>query len=73
MDVARIIVKPDTVATTLLKVKSELERLLLIIRDWREEGINGTGVIPISVLPLEDKLKKSIADIEQMITLASKI
>lgn len=70
---AQIIIKSSKLEVSLLKAKDELEKLLCIIRDWRLDGVNGSGVIPISVLPLEDKLKKSIADIEAMIKVVKKI
>jgi hypothetical protein len=67
------IIRPSTVGITLLKTKDDLESLLRIIRAWRLDGINGSGVVPIAVLPLEAKLEKSIADIDSMIKIALKI
>jgi hypothetical protein len=66
------IIRPSTVGITLLKTKDDLESLLRIIRTWRLDGINGSGVVPIAVLPLEAKLEKSIADIDLMIKIAIK-
>ena len=67
------VIRPSTVGITLLKTKDDLESLLRIIRAWRLDGINGSGVVPIAVLPLEAKLEKSIADIDSMIKIALKI
>lgn len=59
--------------TTLLKSKEDLEGLLRIVKSWRVNGINGSGIVPIAVLPLEAKLEKSIADIDVMIKIAAKV
>ena len=67
------VIKATSVAITLLKTKEDLENLLRLIRDWRTKGINGTGIVPISILPLEAKLEKSIIDIDSMIKIAVKI
>jgi hypothetical protein len=67
------IIKPSTLGITLLKVKDELEGLLSIVRSWRMNGIHGSGVVPIAILPLEAKLEKSIKDIDAMIKIAVKI
>lgn len=67
------VIRPSTVGITLLKTKDDLESLLRIIRAWRVDGINGSGVVPIAILPLEAKLEKSIADIDSMIKIALKI
>lgn len=37
------------------------------------KGINGSGVVPIAILPLEAKLEKSIKDIEVMIKIAAQV
>jgi len=58
---------------TLLKVRDELEELLRTVKTWRLDGINGSGVVPIAMIPLETKLEKSIADIDAMIKIAVKI
>lgn len=67
------IIKPSTVAITLLKTRDELCGLLQLIRSWRINGINGSGVVPIAILPLEAKLEKSIKDIESMIKIAANV
>jgi hypothetical protein len=67
------IIKPSTVAITLLKTRDELNVLLELIRSWRLKGINGSGVVPIAILPLEAKLEKSIKDIEAMIKIAANV
>jgi len=67
------IIKPSTVAITLLKTRDDLCGLLDLVRSWRINGINGSGVVPIAVLPLEARLEKSIKDIESMIKIAAKI
>jgi hypothetical protein len=58
---------------TLLKVRDELEGLLRTVKTWRLDGINGSGVVPITMIPLEAKLEKSISDIDVMIKIAVKI
>lgn len=67
------VIKPSTLGITLLKVKDELEELLCTVKSWRINGINGTGIIPIAMIPLESRLEKSIADIDIMIKIAVKI
>lgn len=67
------IIRPSTLGITLLKVKDELEGLLRTVKTWRLDGINGSGVVPIAMIPLEAKLEKSIADIDAMIKIAVKI
>ena len=67
------VIKPSTLGITLLKVKDELEELLCTVKSWRINGINGTGIIPIAMIPLESRLEKSIADINIMIKIAVKI
>lgn len=67
------VIKPSTLGITLLKVKDELEELLCTVKSWRINGINGTGIIPIAMIPLEARLEKSIADIDIMIKIAVKI
>lgn len=67
------VIKPSTLGITLLKVKDELEELLCTVKSWRINGINGTGIIPIAMIPLESRLEKSIVDIDIMIKIAVKI
>lgn len=67
------IIRPSTLGITLLKVRDELEELLRTVKTWRLDGINGSGVVPIAMIPLEAKLEKSIADIDAMIKIAVKI
>ena len=67
------IFKPSTVSISLLKTRDDLNSLLLLVRSWRTKGINGSGVVPIAILPLEAKLEKSIADLDAMIKIAVNI
>jgi len=71
--VAKTILKPNTIIVKLLKAKDELEKIAFIVDDWKQNGINKTGIIPILLVPFEDKLKKTIIDIDKMIKDASKI
>lgn len=68
---ARIIKKYSPIETSLLKARHELEDLLKLIKSWRLNGIYGSGVIPIAILPLEARLEKSIEDINSMIKIIS--
>lgn len=67
------IIRPSTLGIILLKVRDELEGLLRTVKTWRLDGINGSGVVPITMIPLEAKLEKSISDIDVMIKIAVKI
>jgi hypothetical protein len=67
------ILKPNDVGAHLFRVKGELENMLKAIKSWRAAGIDGNGVVPIEVLPLETKLENSLRDVEEMIKLVSRI
>ena len=71
--VAKTISKPNTIIFRLLRIRDELEKIAFIVEDWKENGINKTGIIPILLIPFEDKLKKTIIDVDKMIKDASKI
>jgi len=62
-----------SISIALLKAKKDLESLLLTIRIWKKNGVDGTGVVPFAILPLEEKIQKSIRDLEEIIKIASKI
>lgn len=66
------IAKPSNLVQTLLKTRSELVGLLEMIKLWKSKGIDGSGIIPITLLPLESKLQKSIYDLDEMIKIAIK-
>jgi hypothetical protein len=67
------VLKPTDVGAYLFRVKGELENMLRSVKAWRASGVDGSGVVPISVLPLESKLESSIAEIDKMINLVSQI
>jgi hypothetical protein len=67
------ILKPTEVGAHLFRVKGELESMLKTVRSWRTSGIEGNGVVPIEVLPLETKLENSLLEVEEMIKLVSRI
>jgi len=69
--VAKIVSKSHVVIASLLKAKKDLESLLVTVSTWKKNGVDGRGVIPFAILPIEEKLKKSINDIEEMIKVAS--
>jgi len=71
--VAQIIKKTNVLITTLLKSRNDLDELLNVVRTWRMNGINGSGIVPIAILPLEAKLEKTITDIDAMIKIAAKV
>ena len=70
---AKITNKLVSISIALLKAKKDLESLLLTIRIWKKNGVDGTGVVPFAILPLEEKIQKSIRDLEEIIKIASKI
>jgi hypothetical protein len=65
--------KSTEVGAHLFRVKGELENMLKAVRSWRTSGIEGNGVVPIEVLPLETKLENSLLEVEEMIKLISRI
>ena len=67
------ILKPTDVGAHLFRVKGELETMLRSVKSWRTSGLDGTGLVPISALPLEIKLEAAIADVDKMIALATQI
>lgn len=67
------VLKPNDVGAHLFRVKGELENMLKSIRSWRTLGIDGNGIVPIEVLPLEAKLESSLIQVEEMIKLVSRI
>jgi len=67
------VLKPNEVGAHLFRVKGELENMLKSIRSWRTLGIDGNGIVPIEVLPLEAKLESSLIQVEEMIKLVSRI
>lgn len=67
------VLKPNDVGAHLFRVKGELENMLKSIRSWRTLGIDGNGIVPIEVLPLEVKLESSLIQVEEMIKLVSRI
>ena len=67
------ILKPNDVGAHLFRVKSELEVMLHSVRSWRSTGLDGSGVVPISVLPLETKLESMLSEVDMMINLVSQV
>jgi hypothetical protein len=67
------ILKPNDVGAQLFRVKGELENMLKSIRSWRTSGLDGSGIVPIEVLPLETKIEASLREVEEMIKLVSRI
>jgi len=67
------ILKPNDVGAQLFRVKGELENMLRSIRSWRTAGLDGTGIVPIEVLPLENKIEKALNNVDEMIKLVSRI
>jgi hypothetical protein len=67
------ILKPSDVGAHLFRVKGELENMLRSVRSWRSFGLDGSGIVPIEVLPLETKLEKALFDVDEMIKLVSRI
>lgn len=67
------ILKPTDVGAHLFRVKGELENMLKSVRSWRSSGVDGNGIVPIEVLPLEAKLESSLLEIEEIIKLVSRI
>jgi hypothetical protein len=67
------VLKPTSVGAALFRIKAELVQLSHSIKEWRTFGMGGTGVIPISVIPLEVKINSVIVEVEEMIRLVSKI
>ena len=67
------ILKPTEVGAHLFRVKGELENMLKSVRFWRTSGLDGNGVVPIEVLPLEVKLEVTLTEVEEMIKLVSRI
>lgn len=65
--------KPTDVGAHLFRVKGELENMLKSVRSWRSTGIDGSGIVPIEVQPLEIKLEMCLSEIEELIKLISKI
>lgn len=71
--IASPVLKPNDVGAHLFRVKGELESMLKNVRSWRTSGIEGNGIVPIEVLPLETKLENSLLEVEEMIKLVSRI
>lgn len=67
------ILKPTDVGAYLFRVKGELENMLRTVRAWKNSGVEGNGIVPIEVQPLEIKLEASLVEIEEMIKLVSRI
>jgi len=67
------VLKPTDVGAYLFRVKGELENMLRSVKTWRISGVDGNGVVPISVLSLESKLESSITEVDKMINLVSQI
>lgn len=71
--IANPILKPNDVGAHLFRVKGELEAMLRSVRSWRSSGLDGSGIVPIEVLPLETKLEKALSDVDELINLVSRI
>ena len=71
--ITNLVLNPNDVGAHLFRVKGELENMLKSIRSWRTLGIDGNGIVPIEVLPLEVKLESSLIQVEEMIKLVSRI
>ena len=67
------ILKPTDVGAYLFRVKGELENMLRSVKSWRSNGLDGSGLVPMAVLPLEAKIEASISEIDSMINLVSQI
>lgn len=67
------ILKPTEFGSRLFYIKGELENMLRSIRVWRSSGIDGNGIVPIIVLPLETKIESALLDVNTMINLVAQI
>lgn len=67
------ILKPNDVGAQLFRVKGELENMLKSIRSWRTSGIDGSGIVPMEVSPLETRIEDALNDVDEMIKLVSRI
>jgi len=67
------ILKPTDAGAQLFRVKGELENMLKSVRLWRTSGLDGNGIVPIEVLPLEARLEAALALVDEMIKLVSRI
>ena len=70
---AGIVLKPTDVGAHLFRVKGELELILRSVKEWRTSGVEGNGIVPIEVLPLEAKIEATLSEIDAMIKLVSQI
>lgn len=67
------VLKPTDVGARMFRVKGELELILRSIKEWRKSGVDGNGIVPIEILPLEARLESSLNEVDTMINLISQI
>jgi len=70
---SNLILNPTDAGARMFRVKGELELILHAIKEWRKSGIDGNGVVPIEILPLEARLESSLNEVDAMINLISQI
>lgn len=67
------VLKPTDVGARMFRVKGELELILRSVKEWRKSGVDGNGIVPIEILPLEARLESSLNEVDTMINLISQI
>ena len=67
------ILSPAEAGSLLFNVKSDLERLRFTLEEWRQSGMNGTGLVPVKMLPLEPKVLKALLEVEQLLKMLTEL
>lgn len=64
---------PTQMGATLFYIKEELQKMSVIIAQWRREGIYGSGLVPLEVISIEPKINRLIADVDALIRVVSRL
>ena len=64
---------PSEIGSLLFSVKDELEIVSNTLSKWREEGIGPNGMVPLSVIASETKIKSTIMNVEDVIQIIAKL
>lgn len=64
---------PAQMGATLFLMKEELTQMSSTIKQWRQEGIYGSGLVPLEVVSLEPKITRLIGEVDALIRVLSRL
>lgn len=64
---------PTELGSLLFNVKGELEIVSNALSKWREDGFGPNGMVPLTVIASETKIKSTIMNVEDVIQMIAKM